>query len=248
MNKSNKILIVILAFLVVCVVGYALFSENITVTGTATVDAKWSFTTTCNPGLDQTAMEALGFSHMDNIIQGGYKNDTCSVNGNKVTASVSLEYPTAKRWFTITVTNTGTIPAYYISRPDEDDISQTVKVYDSETNKLLNTYTYPGDNFYPNVLGYYALFDMDEALAYASNSKGYAAWNDTEKLKEIGMLDNNNLGIIMLNPGESVSVGIVAEWYDRDGKKQDDSKYSVAESVIEINLHQYITPDMFDEE
>ena len=246
MNKSNKILLGVLSFVVVCVIGYALFSETITVTGTATVDAKWSFKTTCNPGLDITAMEALGVADM--ITEGGYKNDTCSVNGNKVTASVNLEYPTAIRWFTITVTNTGTIPAYYINIPDRDDVSQTVKVYDSKTDKLLNTYTYPGDDFYPNVLGYYALFDMDEALAYASNSKGYALWNDTEKLKEIGMLDNNNLGIIMLNPGESVSVGIVAEWFERDAKKQDDSKYSVAESVIEIKLHQYITPDMFDEE
>ena len=246
MNKINKVLLGILAFVVVCVMGYALFSETITVTGTATVDAKWSFKTTCNPGLDITAMEALGVSDM--IKEGGYKDDTCSVNGNKVTASVSLEYPTAKRWFTITVTNTGTIPAYYINIPDRDDVSQTVKVYDSKTDKLLNTYTYPGDDFYPNVLGYYALFDMDEALAYASNSKGYALWNDTEGLEKIGMLDNLGEDIIMINPGESVSVGIVAEWYERDGKKQDDSKYSVAESVIEIKLHQYITPDMFDEE
>ena len=246
MNKSNKILVGVLAFLVVCVVGYALFSENITVTGTATVDAKWSFNTTCHPGLDNMAMEALGVSDM--IKEGGYKDDTCSVNGNKVTASVNLEYPTAIRWFTITVTNTGTIPAYYINRPDEDDVSQTVKVYDSKTDKLLNTYTYPGDDFYPNILGYYGSFNMDEALAYASNSKGYAAWNDTEGLEKIGMLDNLGEDIIMINPGESVSVGIVADWDDRDGKKQDDSKYSVAESVIEIKLHQYITPDMFDEE
>ena len=35
MNKNNKILIAVLAFVLVCVVGYALFSENITVTGTA---------------------------------------------------------------------------------------------------------------------------------------------------------------------------------------------------------------------
>ena len=35
MNKNNKLLIGMLTFVVVCVVGYALFSENITVTGSA---------------------------------------------------------------------------------------------------------------------------------------------------------------------------------------------------------------------
>ena len=42
MNKNNKLLIGMLTFVVVCVVGYALFSENITVTGSATASGDWS--------------------------------------------------------------------------------------------------------------------------------------------------------------------------------------------------------------
>ena len=53
MNKGNKILLGILAFVVVCVVGYALFGETITVTGSATASGEWSITTTCVSGLSQ---------------------------------------------------------------------------------------------------------------------------------------------------------------------------------------------------
>ena len=51
MNKSNKILLGVLSFVVVCVVGYALFSEKITVTGTATASGNFDINYTCQTGL-----------------------------------------------------------------------------------------------------------------------------------------------------------------------------------------------------
>ena len=50
MNKSNKILLGVLLFVVVCVVGYALFSETITVTGTATASGDFAFESKCFAG------------------------------------------------------------------------------------------------------------------------------------------------------------------------------------------------------
>ena len=60
MNKSNKILLVVFSFIVVCVIGYALFSENITVTGTATAQGTFDTTVTCQTGI----LSKLGNSYI----------------------------------------------------------------------------------------------------------------------------------------------------------------------------------------
>ena len=60
MNKGNKILLGVLSFVVVCVVGYALFSETITVTGTATANGSYELTTTCHLGMTNEILQVLG--------------------------------------------------------------------------------------------------------------------------------------------------------------------------------------------
>ena len=77
MNRRNKILVGVLAFVLVCVVGYALFSESITVTGTATADGNFNITATCYKGIYEKSNltnEDLGFGP-----EGGYANDSCKV-------------------------------------------------------------------------------------------------------------------------------------------------------------------------
>ena len=73
MNKSNKILLGVLSFVVVCVVGYALFSENITVTGTATAKGSFDITASCNTGASDS-LKAV-FDYLPNIsfstVEGG---------------------------------------------------------------------------------------------------------------------------------------------------------------------------------
>ena len=51
LSKNNKILIGCLALLLVMSVGYALFSDTITVTGTATAKGNFDVTATCQTGL-----------------------------------------------------------------------------------------------------------------------------------------------------------------------------------------------------
>lgn len=109
MNRRNKILVGVLAFVLVCVVGYALFSESITVTGTATASGDFNMTATCYTGIYDKS--GLTSEDLDFGPEGGYTNDTCKVNGDKVVMNTTLLYPSAARHFTIKFTNTGSITA-----------------------------------------------------------------------------------------------------------------------------------------
>lgn len=73
MNKGNKILLAILSFVVVCVVGYALFGENITVTGTAKAEGTFDIGVSCVTGFSSDFLDAgLKDGYVINIPDGGY--------------------------------------------------------------------------------------------------------------------------------------------------------------------------------
>ena len=101
LSKNNKILIGCLALLLVMSVGYALFSDTITINGSATAKGEFELTTTCDDDLS-----AVGW--YDN---GSVSEDTITCNSNVVSASATLGYPGSEKWFRVMVTNTGTIPA-----------------------------------------------------------------------------------------------------------------------------------------
>lgn len=110
-NKKSKILIGCLALLLVLSVGYAYFSQNITINGTATAKGDFNITPTCIPGpLENADTSILHASVLNNH---GYKNETCTVNdaNDTVTIKTEFEYPGAGRLYTIKMTNTGTIDA-----------------------------------------------------------------------------------------------------------------------------------------
>lgn len=118
-NKKSKILIGCLALLLVLSVGYALFSQNITINGTATAKGEFDIAITCEPDITDELSDALiklGFSETEitsyRNAQNSYENDICTVSGNEVTYSVGLLAPAAKRLFTIKVTNAGSIPIH----------------------------------------------------------------------------------------------------------------------------------------
>ena len=108
LSKNNKILIGCLALLLVMSVGYALFSDTITINGTATAKGEFDITATCQSGISSKlgTVESLGLS-----AEGGYENESCSVVDDVVSPTVNFVYPGARRYFTIKVTNTGTIDA-----------------------------------------------------------------------------------------------------------------------------------------
>lgn len=103
MKKQNIAIIGVIAFVLAIAVGYALFSETITVTGTAT--AKGSFdveftevgTPTCSGFSEECTKANLAVISED--------KNTLTVTVNK------LQYPGAYVEIPVTVTNVGTIPA-----------------------------------------------------------------------------------------------------------------------------------------
>ena len=92
-EKKSKILIAFLGILLALSVGYAFFSDTITITGTALSKGSFDMTATC-----QVTTEDGG-------------TGVCSVNGNTVSTQSSLSKPGDIVEFTIRVTNSGTIPA-----------------------------------------------------------------------------------------------------------------------------------------
>ena len=113
MKNNNKILLGILVFVVVCVVGYALFSETITVTGTATAKGNVSLTTT-----KLTAAEIE--EYYNETDRGMIKSSNINISGNTITTSATLGMPGSAKYFAIKVENTGTIPVYLKSVTDEN--------------------------------------------------------------------------------------------------------------------------------
>ena len=104
LSKNNKILIGCLALLLVMSVGYALFSDTITINGSATAKGDFELTTTCDEDISATQD---GFVYNS----GSVTNPTITCNDNVVNASATLDYPGSTKGFRIMVTNTGTIPA-----------------------------------------------------------------------------------------------------------------------------------------
>ncbi len=114
MNNRNKILVGCLALLLVLSVGYALFSETITINGTATAKGSFDIGVTCQTGLaNVSGLEDNAIA----ILSGptnevSFSGDTCTASGNTVTFNTNLDAPGAMRYYTIKATNNGTIDAW----------------------------------------------------------------------------------------------------------------------------------------
>lgn len=108
LSKNNKILIGCLTILLVMSVGYALFSDTITINGSATAKGDFSLTTEVVSDIDDEFFHQI---YGGTISTGIVENPNISVIDNVVNASVTLGAPGSKHNFIFKVTNTGTIPA-----------------------------------------------------------------------------------------------------------------------------------------
>lgn len=101
MKKQNMFIICAIAFLLTVTVGYALFSETITINGTATARGNFD----------------LEFTTANVIQEVGSTNTTATISEDKDSLSINvpkLEYPGAYSQMSVTVTNKGSIPAKLI--------------------------------------------------------------------------------------------------------------------------------------
>ena len=118
-KRKNKILVGCLALLLVMAVGYALFSENITINGTATAKGNFDLSYTC----EKQEMGGTG---------------TCSIEGQTITTTSNLTKPTDMVNYGVKITNTGSIPAVLKTVDSPNNCLD-----DSEFQK-----TCPGDEIY----------------------------------------------------------------------------------------------------
>ena len=123
LNKQNKIIVGVLAFLLTLTVGYAVFSQSLNITGTAKAEGNFS----------------LIFSSVGEIKQVGSTGATATRENSNKTLSVNvpnLQYPTAYVEIPAEIKNEGSINAQLESITTEglteDDIKVTYKLLKDE--------------------------------------------------------------------------------------------------------------------
>ena len=141
MDKTrNKIFVGCLALLLVMVVGYALFSQNLNITGTATAKGDFSVTPTCQAGVPDNLLAAAKTVEGWTGEEGGYSDDSCTVNGDTVDFRSSFKWPGARRYFTIKVKNTGSVTALFTDA-DEKAVEYCNDANGNETFDTDECYT-----------------------------------------------------------------------------------------------------------
>ena len=238
-NRTTVILV--LAIFLTLSVGYALFSDTITIEGTATAQGKFDIEATCMNNVTTDMLYEFGFvdgskeetSVAEQFKNHGYKDETCVVSNDKVTYSVGLEYPTATKKQWIKMKNNGNVPAYFdlMNVFEQVVFSQNniIKKYDSENNLLetINETDVPFIALYveymvgQSVEGIYYNLLEDEELFYATF--GYVN-EETEEYK------------VILKPGESLYMPIFAEW--AEAFNENNVKYE-ATGIFEFDWQQY---------
>ncbi len=126
MKKHKSILIGFLGFLFSMTVGYALFSQTVTINGTAT--ARGSFD--------------IEFTEAKIVDQVGSTNSSAIISDDKNSLNISipkLEYPGAYVVVAVTITNKGSIPAFLESIEEKGlNSDESIKVSYTNLSELKN--------------------------------------------------------------------------------------------------------------
>ena len=190
-EKKSKILIGCLALLLVMAVGYALFSETITINGTATAKGDFDISFTCETltSINATAEETEGGI----LTKGG--TGTCSIEGQTITTTSNLTKPTDMVVYRVKLTNEGSIPA-------------VLKTVDSDNNCLNDSEfqkTCPGDEtYFDSSKGLEAMYGLIKLKSDGSFDRN-AIYSGDSSVEAAG---------ITLQPGDSMNAYIVHSWND----------------------------------
>ena len=101
MDKKNKLLLGALTFVVVCVIGYALFSETITVTGTSTAKGQFLITSTCE--VINSDITYVGSGNVTGFQSSG--TGSCKIENGVVKTTSTLSKPTDQVNFLVKIYN-----------------------------------------------------------------------------------------------------------------------------------------------
>lgn len=212
-GKKQKILVAVLAFALFLTIGYSLFSQNIKISGTAQAQGSFDLSLTCQPGFSNDIVDAMGVS--TNEMQSGYADESCIPSGSAVTMSTNLLYPGSSRYFTVTITNTGTIDAVLPTSYDDGKtykMTQTVEVYNNSNDAKVKTFnSSPSVSFSNDAYKYPHFISFgDGSLVLAKNLDGDVSteFNDLSMMVK----DDSGDSYFRLKPGESALVVLLIEW------------------------------------
>ena len=209
MNKTrNKIFVGCLALLLVMVAGYALFSQNLNITGTAKAQGNFSVTMTCTPGLTNEGFLNANYLGYAPKKDNNYANDSCTVNGNKVTYQAELKMPGAVRNFTIKMTNSGSMDA--VLNINDVKLSSEICTGNYDTGEFNNCVT---DD------------DGSDDTLYSIAFVGF-------ETKDSKLILGTNDGIITLKPGESMYYITAASLSDTYGAGAEDSNKMLIKQTL----------------
>lgn len=223
-NKKSKIILGCLAFLLVLSVGYALFSNSINVTGKISAKASFDISATCTKGINSELGDVSRYFDSD---EHGYSNESCTVNGNTVTINANLDYPTARRFYTIKFTNNGTIPALLNLDNNSDVVNNSVVSVKNSTGTLITNKL--------NQHVYYKYFDE----MTGANFIGYS-YSDQLFVGDVEeSVKDSETGNLLLYPGGNLYVVISAIWDEtNEFNYADNGAYMDYDLSYEFNFSQ----------
>ena len=215
-NSINKttVLIVLAVFLTISV-GYALFSDTITIEGTATAQGNFNVDATCITSLDDEQKNIVFGS--TTTTDEGFESENCEVVDDKVTYSVGLKYPGAQKTWLVKFTNTGDIDAkMYAGNSDAFD-KHKVSSYNSETDALISDNANTSNYDFVRVAG-----------SFVSKTDGTYV---TETDEEIADFIDETGEYIVLKPGESFYVTLTYQWVDYPMFSKNNEYYVIKQNV-----------------
>ena len=220
MDKTrNKIFVGCLALLLVMVAGYALFSQNITINGTAKAQGDFSVTPTCQAGIPANLVASVkSMSGTNWVDENGYYDDSCTVNGNNINFKTSLKWPGARRYFVVKVTNTGSIDA--IESYDYNNDTHNF-CYDTNGNDKFES-----DECNNSIIDWTKIVDYTGFSVFAiedNNGKLFTSDNITEENRSNFLTED---GDVMLKPGFS-GYYIFGFGINREGQGAGAAKFSM---------------------
>lgn len=195
---KNRIFVACLIILLLLSVGYSIFTESLTIGGTVSASADMDVNINCSKG----ALDIF-----DSIkAQGGYKEDTCTINDNLVSMGVSLNYPTALRYFTVTISNNSLIDVAIPVADYKNDGAITVYNGDESVYETAEF----GSNEYTDLEGKLINFSISDVVF--TDEEG----NELETSIIIKTDSTTNEQYYLLTPGESMNVLYNATWINND--------------------------------
>lgn len=220
MSNSNRVLIGILTFIVVCVIGYALFSDTITVTGIATASGDFSVESSCTKGYSSILQTTFGVTQNEG--QGGYREDTCSVSGTTLSADVLLDYPSANRIFTFEIVNSGSIPLETDLREILDETTLCAK------DPGVAEDCWPTADLPDELKAYYYSYNFAGVVTSAGNH----ILSDEDEGYAEHIIDDN---IIRLNENDKMLFLVKFNWTETDEVQEEYTKTNLS---LKLNFEQ----------